>query len=249
MELKDNVALVTGASGGLGRQICLSLANAGANLAVAYNSRHGEAQVTARKVRDIGVESEPLRCDLTDRQQVESLVSQTMERFGRVDILVNNAVYNKWIPFNDLEALTFEEWEKITSINLTGPMLLTKAVAGPMRRQGAGRIVNIASMAGLAPSGSSIAYAVSKAGLIHLTRCMAVALGPEVLVNCIAPGLLEGTRMAANLDPEHKRRAKETAALKRAVDLDDVADQVVAFCRTDSTTGQTLVMDAGRFYH
>ena len=163
------MALVTGASGGLGRQICLSLANAGANLAVAYNSRHGEAQVTARKVRDIGVESEPLRCDLTDRQQVESLVSQTMERFGRVDILVNNAGYNKWIPFNDLEALTFEEWEKITSINLTGPMLLTKAVAGPMRRQGAGRIVNIASMAGLAPSGSSIAYAVSKAGLIHLT--------------------------------------------------------------------------------
>ena len=249
MELKDNVALVTGASGGLGRQICLSLANAGAHLAVGYNSRHGEAQVTARKVRDIGVESEPLRCDLTDRQQVESLVSQTMERFGRVDILVNNAGYNKWIPFNDLEALNFEEWEKIASINLTGPMLLTKAVAGPMRRQGVGRIVNIASMAGLAPSGSSIAYAVSKAGLIHLTRCMAVALGPEVLVNCIAPGLLEGTRMAANLDPAHKRRAKENAALKRAVDLDDVADQVVAFCRTDSTTGQTLVMDAGRFYH
>ena len=249
MELEGAVAIVTGGSGGLGRRICLALANAGTHLAVAYNSRLDEAQLTAREVGGHGVRADTFRCDVTDRRQAEALASEVMDKFGRVDILVNNAAYNKRIPFDDLEALTYEEWNKIISTNLTGPMLLTKAVAGPMRNQGAGRIVNIASIAGLGPIGSSIAYAVSKAGLIHLTRCMAVALGPEVLVNCIAPGLLEGTRISANLDAAHKKRAVETAALKRATDKNDVADQVIAFCRTDSTTGQTLAIDAGRVFH
>jgi 3-oxoacyl-[acyl-carrier protein] reductase len=128
-------------------------------------------------------------------------------------------------------------------------MLLIKAVAPAMRRQGGGRIVNISSVAGLAPSGSSIPYAVSKAGLIHLTRCMAVGLAPAILVNCVAPGYLEGTRATSNLDPAYKARATEAAILKRAADKDDVASQVVALCRTDSITGQTLVIDAGRFFH
>ena len=103
-------------------------------------------------------------------------------------------------PFDDLDAMTFEEWQKILSVNLTGPMLCIKAAAPVMRRTGGGRIVNIASVAGLAPSGSSIPYAVSKAGLIHLTRCMAVGLAPDILVNCVAPGYLEGTRATSNLD-------------------------------------------------
>src|SRR5204862_5272349 len=106
--------------------------------------------------------------------------------------------------------LTMEVWDKIIAVNLTGPMRLTKAVAPAMKAQGQGRIVNISSVAGLGPTGSSIAYAVSKAGLIHLTRCMAVALAPEVLVNCVAPGLLEGTRAAASPRPgagEHGREA------------------------------------------
>jgi 3-oxoacyl-[acyl-carrier protein] reductase len=118
-----------------------------------------------------------------------------------------------------------------------------------MRRNGGGRIVNIASVAGLAPTGSSIAYAVSKAGLIHLTRCMAVGLAPDVLVNCVAPGYIEDTRATANLDPAYRQRSRDGALLKRAADKDDVADQVVAFCRTDSITGQTLAIDAGRVFH
>jgi 3-oxoacyl-[acyl-carrier protein] reductase len=172
-----------------------------------------------------------------------------VDTFGRVDILVNDAAYNKWIPFPDLEAMTLEEWQKILAINLTGPMLCIKAVASVMRKSGGGRIVNIASVAGLAPSGSSIPYAVSKAGLIHLTRCMAVGLAPNILVNCIAPGYLEGTRATANLDPVYRDRAKDVTLLKRAADKDDVANQVVALCQTDSITGQTLVIDAGRVFH
>ena len=133
--------------------------------------------------------------------------------------------------------MTYEEWQKILAVNLTGPMLCIKAVAPAMQRTGGGRIVNIASVAGLAPSGSSIPYAVSKAGLIHLTRCMAVGLAPAILVNCIAPGYLEGTRATANLNPAYRDRARDAALLKRAADKDDVANQVVALCQTDSITG------------
>jgi 3-oxoacyl-[acyl-carrier protein] reductase len=176
-------------------------------------------------------------------------VDDVIKRFGRLDILINDAAYNKSIPFADLDGLTYEEWIKILDINLTGPMLCTKAVAPVMKRQGNGRIVNISSVAGLGPTGSSIAYAVSKAGLIHLTKCMAVALAPQVLVNCVAPGLLEGTRATANLRPEQIESGRKQSLLGKAADKDDVADQVVTMCRTDTMTGQTLVIDSGRVFH
>ena len=147
---------------------------------------------------------------------MDELVGDVTKRFGRLDILVNDAAYNKSIPFTDLDNLTLEVWDKIMAVNLTGPMRLTKAVAPVMKAQGRGRIVNISSVAGLSPTGSSIAYAVSKAGLIHLTRCMAVALAPETLVNCVAPGLLEGTRATANLRAEQIERAASSSLLKKA---------------------------------
>jgi len=108
---------------------------------------------------------------------------------------------------------------------------------------------SLSYFAGLGPTGSSIAYAVSKAGLIHLTKCMAVALAPHVLVNCVAPGLLEGTRATANLAKDQIERAAAAALLKKAADKDDCADRVLTFCRTDTTTGSTLVIDSGRAFH
>jgi 3-oxoacyl-[acyl-carrier protein] reductase len=134
-------------------------------------------------------------------------------------------------------------------VNLTGPLRLIKAVAPVMKRHGRGRIVNISSVAGLGPTGSSIAYAVSKAGLNHLTKCMAVALAPEVLVNCVAPGLLEGTRATSNLRAEQIERASSSSLLKKAADKDDCADMTVTMCRTETMTGQTVVIDSGRLFH
>ena len=249
MQLQGTVAIVTGGNGGLGQRICHALARAGSDVAVVYVQSRDGAQAVATELKSSGVRAEAIACDVTSPAQVQGMVSRVLDTFGRVDLLINDAAYNKWIPFNDLDALTYEEWQKIIAVNLTGPMLCIKAVAPAMQRQGGGRIVNIASVAGLAPSGSSIAYAVSKAGLVHLTRCMAVGLAPAVLVNCVAPGYLEGTRATANLDPAYRQRARDAALLKRAADKDDVADQVVALCQTDSITGQTLVIDAGRFFH
>jgi len=203
----------------------------------------------AREIATQGVEAASFARDVTQPAQVQRLVDQVRERFGRLDILINDAAYNKAIPFRDLDALTIEEWSRIIDVNLTGPLHCIKAVAPLMRSRGRGRIVNIASVAGLGPSGSSIAYAVSKAGLIHLTRCMAVALAPDILVNCVAPGLLEGTRATANLPQAQIDQSAAAALLKKAADKDDVADQVVTMCRTETMTGQTVVIDSGRYFH
>jgi 3-oxoacyl-[acyl-carrier protein] reductase len=250
MELKGAVALVTGGNGGLGQRICHALAREGAHVAVMYAASRDQAEQVARDIAARHqVQAAAFGCDITDAAAVARLVHDVAARFGRLDILVNDAAFNKAIPFPDLDSLTEAVWEKIMAVNLTGPMRLTKAVAPLMKAQGAGRIVNIASVAGITPTGSSIAYAVSKAGLIHLTKCMAVALAPEVLVNCVAPGLLEGTRATANLRPEQVERSAATALLKKPADKEDCAEMVVAMCRTETMTGQTVVIDAGRVFH
>jgi 3-oxoacyl-[acyl-carrier protein] reductase len=250
MELKGTVALVTGGNGGLGQRICHALAKEGVTIAVVYAQSRDQAEAVTRDLTSrYQIQAAAFGCDITNPAAVSALVQDVVHRFGRIDHLINDAAFNKSIPFTDLDNLTEEVWEKIMAVNLTGPMRLIKAVAPVMKAQGIGRIVNISSVAGLTPTGSSIAYAVSKAGLIHLTRCMAVGLAPEVLVNCVAPGLLEGTRATANLRAEQIERSASGALLKMAASKDDCADMVVTMCRTDTMTGQTTVIDAGRVFH
>jgi len=250
MDLNGAVALVTGGNGGLGQRICHALAKEGVHVAVMYAQSRDQAEGVARELASRHqINAAAFACDITDDAAVAKVVDDVAKRFGRLDILVNDAAYNKSIPFPDLDDLTMEVWDKIIAVNLTGPMRLTKAVAPVMKAQGRGRIVNISSVAGVAPTGSSIAYAVSKAGLIHLTRCMAVALAPETLVNCVAPGLLEGTRATSNLRAEQIQNSAATSLLKKPADKDDCADMVVTMCRTDTMTGQTIAIDSGRYFH
>ena len=250
MDLKGVVALVTGGNGGLGQRICHALGQEGAHVAIMYARSRDQAESVASELTSrYQIKAQAFACDITDGAAVDRLVGEVTQAFGRLDVLINDAAYNVAIPFGNLDDLTPEVWEKIMATNLTGPMLLTKAVAPVMKAQGRGRIVNIASIAGLSPTGSSIAYAVSKAGLIHLTRCMAVALAPETLVNCVAPGLLEGTRATANLRSEQIERSAAGSLLKKPADKDDCADMVVTMCRTETMTGQTVVIDSGRIFH
>jgi 3-oxoacyl-[acyl-carrier protein] reductase len=245
MELGGKVAFVTGGSGDIGGAIARGLAKAGVDVAVSYVGDAQRAGATVDAVKMVGRRSLAVQLDQRDTSSVNASVKKVVAEFGRLDILVNNAGWNIGIPFRDLNALTVEIWDRVMETNLRGPYLLAKAFASELRRYKAGRIVNIASLAGIVPGGSSIAYASSKAGLIHLTHCLAVALAPDVTVNCIAPGLVEGTRMAERVPEDIKHQARMQAVLGRTASVEDIAEQAVAFCRTETVTGQVLVVDGG----
>jgi 3-oxoacyl-[acyl-carrier protein] reductase len=249
MELKGAVAIVTGCTGGLGQRICRAFAKQGMQVAGVYLKSKEPAEALAAEWSALGPRCVAIQADVNEPAEIQRMVERVLAEYGRIDVLVNNAAYNQWVPFQDLEGMTLELWEYILRANATSPFLCVKAVAPVMRRQKQGRIVNVASIAGLHPAGSSIAYAVSKAALIHLTRCLAVALGPEIAVNAVAPGTMMGTRMTAKLAPDFVERNVKGSALQRPVERDDVADQVVLFCKSESTTGQVLVVDSGRVYH
>jgi 3-oxoacyl-[acyl-carrier protein] reductase len=245
MDLNGKVAFVTGGSGDIGSGIARAFAAAGADVAISYVGHEAGAKATARAVETNGRRSLILQLDQRDVDAIERTPEQVVAGLGRVDVLVNNAGWNIGIPFPALDELTAEIWNRIHETNLRGPYLLSRAFAPHLRAHGAGRIVNIASVGGLRPSSSSIAYSASKAGLIHLTRCLAVALAPAITVNCVAPGLVEGTRIAARLPAKVAASAREQAVLGRTASVDDIAAQVLTFCRADSVTGQVLVVDGG----
>ena len=249
MDLPGRAAFVTGGSGDLGAAICQRLAREGCDVAVGYVGNREGAEKVARAVEGLGRRATMVQVDQADATAIEPAVSAAAGALGRLDVLVNNAGWNIGIPFPDLDALTVDIWDRIQNTNTRGPFLLAKAATPHMRKQGAGRIVNIASIAGLLPSGSSIAYATSKAALVHLTRCLAVALAPAITVNCVAPGLIEGTRMAQRIPPAVVENVRRTVVLGRGADVGDIAEQVVTFCHADSVTGQVLVVDGGLVFH
>jgi len=245
MDLIGKVAFVTGGSGDIGGAIARTLAQGGADVAISYIGHAQGAASMVSAIEAMGRRSLAVQLDQRDATSVDRSADAVAEALGRVDTLINNAAWNIGIAFPDLDALTADIWDRVLETNLRGPYLLARAFAPHLRAHGAGRIVNIASVAGLFPGGSSIAYACSKAGLIHLTHCLAVALAPDVSVNCIAPGLVEGTRMAQRLPQLQADGARRQAVLNRTGSAQDIADQVVTFCRAESVTGQVLVVDGG----
>jgi 3-oxoacyl-[acyl-carrier protein] reductase len=250
VQLSDAVVVVTGGTGGLGSRICHAFAAQRSRIVIVYLSRAAVAQELADELLGAGATASlAVQADVTQPDAIGDMVQKVVSVFGRIDVLINNAAFNQSVPYADLDGLTPELWQTILHANTSGPFLCARAVAPVMRQHGSGRIVNIGSVSGFQPGGSSIAYAVSKAALAHLTRCLAVALAPEVLVNCVAPGLMEGTVMTTRLLPAQIERAERESVLKRMVDKDDVAEQVVALAKSDSTTGQNVIIDAGRFFH
>jgi 3-oxoacyl-[acyl-carrier protein] reductase len=245
MDTQGKTAFVTGGSGDLGGAIARALAAAGADVAISYVGHLEVATATVDALRASGRQSLAVLLDQRDPVSIDAAVDRVVGAFGRLDILVNNAAWNIGIPFPNLDALTPEIWDRIIETNLRGPYLLARAFAPHLRAHGAGRIVNIASVGGLYPASSSIGYSASKAGLIHLTRCLAVALAPDVTVNCIAPGLIEGTRMAQRIPEEVVQQSRQQVVLGRVASLQDITEQVITFCRAESITGQVLVIDGG----
>ena len=249
MDLHDRVALITGASGGLGAVTARMLAEHGVHVAVTHFGHHDEAVELCQQIEGMGRKAFLIQLDQSDPASCSAAVEATVDALGRLDILINNAAWRHDIPLGDLDSLTPEIWDRSLNTNLRGPFLMTRAAAPHLKRQDQGRVVNISGIPGLIPIGS-LAHAVSKAGLIHLTRCLAVALAPSVTVNCIAPGLMEGSRMFDRAVPPARVAAlRDQAALKHTTDPIDVARQVILFCQSDSVTGQTQVIDSGIVFH
>jgi ketoreductase RED2 len=184
-----------------------------------------------------------VQADIGEQSACEALVAATLERFGRLDVLVNNAGTTRLIAHEDLEAATDEIWRRIFEVNVLGAWHLTRAAVPSLRASGDGLVVNVTSVAGLRPTGSSIPYAVSKAALNHLTLLLARVLGPQVRVNALAPGLVD-TAWTAGWDDVRERIAAETP-LKRSGRPQDVAEAVLGLVHADFLTGQVITVDGG----
>ena len=244
-QLSGKVSLVTGGSGDIGGAIAKRLAQSGSIVVITYVGALEAAQRTVKEITEGGGQAIAAKLDQRAPKDIEAAIAEIGSEHGRLDILVNNAAWNIGIPFPNLDDLTPEIWDRVLETNLRAPFLLARAAASLLKADGGGHIVNISSAGGISPGSSSIAYSSSKAGLNHLTRCLAVAMSPEVAVNCVAPGLVENTRMAKRLPEAVSNGARRQAILGRVGQTDDIAEQVLTFVTSTSVTGQTLVIDGG----
>ena len=244
-ELEGKVSLVTGGSGDIGSAIAKRLGQSGSTVVITYVGAEDLASQTVDEIKAEGGNASALRLDQRDPNEIEAIISQVSQDQGRLDILINNAAWNIGIPFPNLEELTAEIWDRVLETNLRAPFLLARAAASLLKADGGGHIVNISSAGGISPGSSSIAYSSSKAGLNHLTRCLAVAMSPDVAVNCVAPGLVENTRMANRLPDAVSNAARKQAILGKVGQTEDIAEQVLTFVTSTSVTGQTIVIDGG----
>jgi len=240
----SKVALITGGGTGTGKAVALGLAKMGINLAINYSRSRQEAEETAAEIRELGVSCIVLQADVSNDEQVRAMVAAAISQFGRLDYVVNCAGITVFVEMADLEGLKDEHWDQIMDVNVKGIFHVSRA-ASPHLKKTKGSIVNITSVAGNSGQGSSIAYAVSKAAAICLTKSLARVLAPEVRVNSVAPGIIL-TRWVAGREEHVEKFGREKTPLGRVCSAEDVADVVIPLLTTAAMmTGQTVVVDGG----
>ena len=240
MDLNGKVALVTGAGRRIGRAIALELAAHGTTVAVHYRTSHNEADAVVAEIAATGRIARTFRANLESVAEIEKMVADVLAAFGRIDVLVNSAsIFNR----TPLEEVTEHDWDSNLDTNLKAPFFLGKFAGAAMRKQGAGKIVNIGDWAGIRPYKDYLPYSVSKSGLIGLTQALAKALAPEVQVNCIALGLVMPPE---EYTPDEVARLVNRTLTKKMGSPEDVARAVIFFCETDFATGAILPLEGGR---
>jgi ketoreductase RED2 len=236
--LEGKVAIVTGSASGIGEAIARRYAAEGAGIVINSARSVDAGRAVAASLPDAIY----VQADIADESQGVALVDAARDRWGRLDVLVNNAGTTELIPHDDLEAAGREVWQRIFDVNVFGTWLVTRAAVRLMREKG-GVIVNITSLAGVRPAGSSIPYAASKAALNHLTLLLANTLGPAIRVNAVAPGLTD-TPWTAEWD-EARAVVGATAPLGRSGQPDEVAEVALMVAVSTYMTGEVVVVDGG----
>ena len=245
LEFKGKVALITGASRGIGRAIAIELAKNGANIAINYNSDLKSAKETKKLVDKTGVKSEIIKADVSKEKSIKLLIKQTEKKLGPIDLLVTNAGIA--LLSKDPLKLDYKIWKKTMATNVDGTLLPIKEVLPGMIKRKYGRIVCLSSIAGLGMRPNMITYGTSKAAVIALVRNLSAAVAPHIRINSVAPGLIE-TDMIESLDKKTRKNMIENTPLKRIGKPQDIANSVCYLLsdRSDYTTGQTIVTDGGR---
>jgi len=241
-------ALVTGGATGIGRSAVLALARAGYDVAINYSSSETAARDTSREAEKLGANTLLVKCDVSDEAAVRSMLDSINKTFGRLDVLINNAGTTAAWKTKDLDSLSLDEWDRVFAVNVRGLFQVTRAAA-PLLRVNKGCVVNTASIVGLRPGPQPPPYAASKAAVVNLTKTLAWNLGPEIRVNAVAPGWMEGDWMKRMLKDKYEdlmgKRAKSTP-LKRVVTADDVAQTMMSLIESNRfVTGEVIVIDGG----
>jgi ketoreductase RED2 len=239
--MDGRVAIVTGSTSGIGAAVARQIVQHGGK--VVLNSVRSEEQGHALAA-ELGDAAVYCRADVSIPTEAHTVVQTAIDRFGRLDVLVNNAGTTVRIPLEEIDAVTMEIWDKILRTNLLGPWLLVQSARPALKATGEGVVINISSIAGTNPSGSSIPYSVSKAGLNQLTRLLATVLGPEIRVNAVSPGFVE-TPWTAEW-PDRKERAIAMSPLARIAQPDDIAEVCMMLMRARHVTGEVIHVDGGQ---
>ena len=238
-ELKGKVVLVTGAARRIGREIALTVARAGADVAITFLTSRRDAQRTVAHLRQLGVRALAVRCDVRSESSVRSVMRKVTAELGEIDVLVNNAGMYETVGF---EKISLVQWDNMFATNTRGAFLMSRA-ALPMLRKRKGRIVNLGSLGGLRPWATHAHYCASKAALIMLTQVMAKALAPQIAVNCVAPGMID---MAEPSSSNFFRKIAAKTPMKRSGKAEEVARAVLFFATAPHfITGQVMVVDGG----
>jgi NAD(P)-dependent dehydrogenase (short-subunit alcohol dehydrogenase family) len=244
--MAGQVALVTGGTRGIGKSIALALAHAGCRVAVNYVVEPDRADETVQELVARGVEAGAVQADVGHPHAVRRMVAEVIDRFGRLDVLVNNAGTQTWTPLLDV---TPDEWDLVIRTNLTGAFLCTQAAATHMRDHGGGSIVNIGSGCNKVPFPGLVAYTASKGGIEMLTKVSAVELaGFRIRVNCVAPGAIDVERTRLEL-PDYAGTWGRLTPLGRVGTPEDIAAAVLFLAGPEASyiTGQTINVDGGLF--